>query len=249
MNPQGLSQWIAPEFYQLKQSLVDKVAIQLRDDTHLGRDAAEPILLDRHSAASDTNLDGPVWSTYLTGAKQTLVLLLGQPLSDLLGKPPELTLIQQTKTELPLYAGVSPSPLAGLQRITDKQLTAVQRELEPTVYLIVNAVVHHTQQLEYLHTTTAFVRSTFEDIQQRRSAIPSKRKHKLNVRLNDGTTRLVSKNENKLLALQYLNHKNRYPKKQQRRRQQGQRQRENSAQPQRWRLSSARRVGEGEGKK
>ena len=93
-------------------------------------------------------------SQYLTGAKQTLALLLGQPLSDLLGKPPELTLIQQTKTEVPLYAGFSPSPLAGLQQFKDKQLTAVQWELEPTVYLIVNAVGHHTHQLECLHTTT-----------------------------------------------------------------------------------------------
>ena len=195
-------------------------------------------------------------SQYLTGAKQTLALLLGQPVSDLLGKTPELTLIQQTKSEVPLYAGVSSPPLARMQQFKDKQLAAVQQELESTVHLSVNAVGHHAQQLEYLHTTTAFVRSAFEDIQQRRSAIPSERRHKLNVRPNGGTARLFSKKEDKLLALQYSSqrqkHKKRYPKQQQRQRQQGQRQQqqtESSAQPQRWRLSSKGRAGKGKGKK
>ena len=136
---------------------------------------------------------------------------------------------------------------ATIRRSTDEQLNAVQRELEPTVYLIVNTVVQRTQQLEYLHSTTGFVRSTFDNILQRATATTSKRKQKLNVRFSVGTNRLVSKN--KLLALQYLNHKNRYPKKQQRRRQQGQRQRESRARPQKWQLSSATRVREGEGNK
>ena len=117
--------------------------------------------------------------------------------------------------------------------------------IHPTSFLMVRFLNGRVQL--YLHTTTGFVRSTFEDIPQRASATTSKRKHKLNVCFSVSTNRLIGKN--KLLALQYLNHKNRYPKKQQRQRQQGQRQRENSAQPQRWRFSSERRVGEGEGKK
>ena len=68
----------------------------------MGHDAQEPIQLDRESNASDTDMDGPDWSSYLMGAKQVPASYAGQALSDLLGRPPALTFIQQTGTELPL---------------------------------------------------------------------------------------------------------------------------------------------------
>ena len=166
MNSQDVSLLVAQEVQQLNHSLVDELSRQLRH-IRVGRDAADPIPRDRESNASDTDMDGPDGSLYLTGFEQITASDAVQALSDLLGRPPALTFIQQTETELPLYAGVSPLPRTELRRSTDEQLNAVQRELEPTVYLIVNTVVQRTQQLEYLHTTTAFVRSTFEDIQQR----------------------------------------------------------------------------------
>jgi len=42
-------------------------------------------------------MDGPDWSLYLTGTKAPLGTAAGQALSNLLGKPPALTLIQHTK--------------------------------------------------------------------------------------------------------------------------------------------------------
>ena len=124
---------------------------------------------------------------------------------------------------------------------------------------MVTAVEHPAQQLEYLYTAAAFVRSAFEGIQQqRRSALAGARRHKLDVRPDDDSARLFSKEEDKVLALQYSNQgqkfKKRFPRQQQRQGQQGQyqqqeKQSENSAQPQRWRSSSKGRGGKGKGKK
>ena len=98
--------------------------------------------------------------------------------------------------------------------------------------------------MSFLHTAAAFVRSAFEDIhQQRRGALAGARRHKLDVRPDDDNARLFSKEEDKILALQYLNQGQRFkkwfPRQQQRQGQQGQyqqqeKQSENSAQPQRW---------------
>ena len=143
MSSQDVSQLITQEVQQLHHSLVDELSRQLRD-IRVGRDAADPTPRDRESNASDTDMDGPDWSLYLTGFEQITASDAGQALSDLLGRPPALTLIQQTKTELPLYAGVSPLLSTGLRRSMEDQLNAVQRELELTVYLIVSTVVQWT---------------------------------------------------------------------------------------------------------
>ena len=124
MNSQDVSQLIAQEIQQLNHSLVDELSRQLRD-IRVGRDAADPIPRDRESNASDTDMDGPDGSLYLTGFEQITASDAVQALSDLLGRPPALTFIQQTETELPLYAGVSPLPRTELRRSTDEQLNAV----------------------------------------------------------------------------------------------------------------------------
>ena len=193
MNSQEVTQLVSQEVLQLKNSLVEELSRQLQD-VKMGRDAQEPIQLDRESNASDTDMDGPDWSSYLMGAKQIPASYADQTLSDLMGRPPALTLIYQTKAKLPLYEGVPSTPMAKQQQFKDKQLAAVQQKLESTMHLMVNAVEHPEKQHEYLHTAAAFVRSAFEDIhQQRRSAIAGARRHKLEVRPDDDSARMFKK--------------------------------------------------------
>ena len=76
MNSQEVKQLISPEV-QLKHSLVEELSRQPQD-VHMGHDAQEPIQLDRESNASDTDVDGPDWSSYLMGAKQIPASYAGQ---------------------------------------------------------------------------------------------------------------------------------------------------------------------------
>ena len=101
MNSQDVSQLVAQEVQQLNHSLVDELSRQLRD-IRVGRHATDPIPRHRESNAGDTDMDGPDWSSYLTGVKQTTASDARQAPSDLFGRLPDLTVIQQTKTELPL---------------------------------------------------------------------------------------------------------------------------------------------------
>ena len=73
---------------------------------------------------TDKSMDGPDWSEYLTGAKHNPVSVPGHALSDLLGKPPALALIQHTKAKVPLYEGVPVTPPAR------QQFYRVQQTLE-----------------------------------------------------------------------------------------------------------------------
>ena len=185
------------------------------------------------------------------------VSLPGNALSDLLGKPPALALIQHTKTKVPLYERVPATAPARQQFYRDKQLTAVQQKLESTMHLMINGVENPQQQNQFLHTAAAFVRSAFEDLQQqRRGAIAGARRHKLDARPDDDSAKLFSKEEDKMLSLQYKRgqqNNKRYPRQQQRQQQQNQQfqQRSDSAQPQnrRWRSSSKGKGGKGKGRK
>ena len=226
MNPQDVSQLVAHKFQQLKQPLIDDLSTNMQD-IHMGRNAGDSIPMDHECQTSDTNMDGPEWSLYLMGTKHTPASQAGLALSDLFGSPPALTLVHQTKTKLPMYEGVPSTPIAKQQQFKDKLLAVVQQKLESTMHLMVNAVEHPAQQVEYLHTAAAFVRSAVKDIhQQRRSALAGARRHKLDVQPNDDSARLFSKEEDKLLALQYSNQgqkfKKRFPRQHQRQGQQGQ---------------------------
>ena len=148
MNSQEVTQLVSQEVLQLKNSLVEELSRQLRE-VHMGHDAQELMQVDRESNASDTDMGGPDWSSYLTGAKQIPASLAGQALSDLLGRPLALTLVHQTNTKLPQYEGVPSTPIAKQQQFKDKQLAAVQRKLESTMHLMVNAVDHPDKQHEF----------------------------------------------------------------------------------------------------
>ena len=105
MNSQEVTQLVKSQLKQfqqkLGQSLREQVAKQLSDSLPMGRDQAQPMEDDGSGRRppngddlSDTSIDGPDWSEYLTGAKQTPVSIPGNALSDLLGKPLALALIR-----------------------------------------------------------------------------------------------------------------------------------------------------------
>ena len=125
------------------------------------------------------------------------------------------------------------------------------------MHLMINAVEHPQQQNQFLHTAAAFVRSASQDLRlQRTGAIAGARRHKLDARPDDDSAKLFSKEEDKMLSLQYKRgqqNNKRYPQQQQRQQQQNQQfqQRSDSAQPQnrRWWSSSKGKGGKGKGRK
>ena len=264
MNSQEVAQLIQPQLQQFQQQLgqplTEQVSKQLRDSLPLGRDG--PHLMATRSGRrqngdglSDASVGGPGWPDWLMGAKQTLMSLPGHALSDLLGKPPAPAPIQHTKAKVPLYKGAPATPPSRQQHYRDKLSTAAQQKPESTTHLMVSAVEAPAQQGGYLHKAAAFYPSAFEGIQQQcRGATPSGRRHTLGVRPGDGSAKLFSKGEGKMLSLRYKcrqqNNRRNPQQKQQQQQQQNQQfqQRSGSAHPQNRRSQSPSKRNGGKGK-
>ena len=117
-----------------------------------------------------------------------------QFLCQVLSAPPPLDQLRASEKSLPCYKHVPQTPPPRGKNRVDSALFNAQKKMEQAMHLLVHNI--ETGDRETLSLSAAWIRSSWEDIQQqRRHLLAGKQSFKLDPRVDDTRPKLLSKEE------------------------------------------------------
>ena len=178
---------------ELVQAVTAEVLKQLPKNAGTNRTPEEP---DDSMCGSGSDSEPTAgWSTVLGCRHAQPSSDNGKRLAQMLATAPELQQLKTKASTVQLYSGVPETPPPRRNKV-DTQLYNAQKKVETAMHLLVNFM--DSGDLAQIGTTSAFLRSAHQDLQeQRRNYLAGRQSWKLDPRSDDAKPKLLTSEEEK----------------------------------------------------